>query len=97
LSVRLSGTVGFFFILLFLLVFYSVFVFVLYYVLPEWRNKQLIAWVPNLPKPAIALLQPWLCRDFRGKLSPLAGIQWTNSQQAMKGKEQKGVLPNWKK
>jgi len=41
LSVRLSGTVGFFFILLFLLVFYSVFVFVLYYVLPEWRNKQL--------------------------------------------------------
>jgi len=26
---------------LFLLVFYSVFVFVLYYVLPEWRNKQL--------------------------------------------------------
>jgi len=41
LSVRLSGTVGFFF-LLFLLVFYSVFVFAFCIcVLPEWRNKDL--------------------------------------------------------
>jgi len=47
-----------------------------------------------LPK---LLLQPWLCPDFRGKLSPLAGIQWTTSQQAMKGKEQRRVLRNGKK
>ena len=41
LSVRLSGTVGFFLIVVFTN-FYSVFVFVLYYVLPEWRNNQLL-------------------------------------------------------
>jgi len=39
LSVRLSGTVGFFVVFT---SFYSVFVLVLHYVLPEWRNKQLI-------------------------------------------------------
>jgi len=44
LSVRLSGTVGFFHFVVFTS-FYSVFVFVLYYVMPEWRNKQLIMYV----------------------------------------------------
>ena len=40
-SVRLSGTVGFFFLFVVFTSFYYVFVIALYCVLPEWRNKHL--------------------------------------------------------
>ena len=39
---RLSGTVGFFFFMLFLLVFILYLCLHFYCVLPEWRNKHLL-------------------------------------------------------
>ena len=42
LSVRLSGTVGFFFLLFLLVFILYLYLHFVFFVLPEWRNKDLI-------------------------------------------------------